>query len=186
MERREENFLDQARTRIYQSASPYRRLLKLAGCEYADLCHGVRQHGLESTLERLASDGVYLTSDEYKGKREVVRSGESFRVVPKDLIQIDGVRGYGKQSSGTRNAPVRNIMTLARLTERACEESVFFSAHDLLSYAHAVYDGILPAGGGLNYLLVYAKLGVPADRWFARKIPVNSKFEGCTTIWRPI
>src|SRR5262245_5640685 len=176
---RAERFLKLVRTRIYeQPASPYRRLLKFAGCEYADLCNSVRRDGLEATLLRLALEGVYLTVGEYKGKQEVVRGSESFRVVPADLIQVEGA-GYAKQTSGTRNAPVRNIMTADRLTERAFEENIFFAAHDLFSYAHAVYDGILPAGGGLNYLLGYAKVGVPVDRWFARKVPVNSRLEGC-------
>src|SRR5262249_31665400 len=143
----------------------------------ADLCNHVRQHGLERTLERLAREGVYLTADEYKGKRDVVRAGESFRIVSRNFAEKDGARGLAMQSSGTRNVPARNMMTLDRITEKAFEEAIFLAAHNLFSYCHAVYDGILPAGGGLNYTLVSAKLGVPVDRWFARKMPVNSWVE---------
>jgi hypothetical protein len=176
---RSESFLELARTRIYgQPAGPYRRLLQLAGCDYSDLCDHVRGHGLENTLERLAIEGVYLTSDEYKGRRAVVRGGEAFRVVPTDFTKTNHAQGIVAQSSGTSNAPVRTTMTLDRLTEKAFEDCIYFSAHGLFTYSHAVYDGILPAAGGINYLLIYAKLGVPVDRWFASKIPVNSRFEG--------
>jgi hypothetical protein len=36
-----------------------------------------------------------------------------------------------------------------------------------------LYDAILPAGGGLTNLLIYAKLGIPTERWFAREVPVS-------------
>jgi hypothetical protein len=40
-----------------------------------------------------------------------------------------------------------------------------------------MYDAILPGAGGLNNLLIYAKLGIATDRWFARKIPINNWLE---------
>src|SRR5262249_40364160 len=117
LHQRAERFLEVARTQIYnQLANPYLRLLKFAGCEYADLCNHVREHGLERTLERLAREGVYLTADEYKGKRDVVRAGESFRIVSRNFAEKDGARGLAMQSSGTRNVPARNMMTLDRIT----------------------------------------------------------------------
>ena len=179
LDRREETFLALARTRIYESpTSPYLPLLKLAGCEFADLQTHVHRSGLEKTLEQLAREGVYLTSDEFKGKKPVVRGGQSFRVSPQDFMRRDPSSGYITQSSGTRNEPVRSFISLDWLAVRTPVVGVFFAAHDLFSYAHAVYDGILPASGGVNTLLAYAKLGVVTDRWFARAIPVNTWLEG--------
>jgi hypothetical protein len=51
---------------------------------------------------------------------------------------------------------------------------VFFSAHGLGDSAHAIYDAILPGGGGVNNLLIQAKLGMNTDRWFARAVPHES------------
>lgn len=34
-----------------------------------------------------------------------------------------------------------------------------------------MYDGILPASGGVNNLLMYSRIGIATDRWFARIIP---------------
>jgi len=54
---------------------------------------------------------------------------------------------------------------------------IFLSAHGLFSYSHAFYDAILPAGGGLTNLLIYAKFRIPTERWFAWRVPL-SRFVG--------
>ena len=51
---------------------------QLVGCEFSDLQALVRRNGLDSALQQLASEGVYLTSAEFKGKKEVRRSGVTF------------------------------------------------------------------------------------------------------------
>ena len=53
--------------------SPYRALLQHAGCELGDLERLVRDDGLEGALRTLLRRGVYLTVDELKGRRPVVR-----------------------------------------------------------------------------------------------------------------
>ena len=54
LERREPDFLALLRRVVYQhAASPYRQLLKLAGCEYGDLERLVRQEGVEGALSAL-------------------------------------------------------------------------------------------------------------------------------------
>jgi hypothetical protein len=179
LDRGEETFLALARARIYESpTSPYLPLLKLAGCEFGDLQMQVHRHGLEETLAQLAREGVYLTWDEFKGEKPVLRGRLCFWVSPQDFRRLDASSGYSIQSSGTRNDPVRSFISLDWLAVWALVVGVFFAAHDLFSYAHAIYDGILPSSGGVNSLLTYAKLGVMADRWFARTIPVNTWLEG--------
>src|SRR5262249_10969337 len=74
LERREEDFLALISRAVYaQPSSPYRALLRLAGCEQGDLERLVRQEGVEGTLHRLLRHGVYLTVEEFKGRRPVVR-----------------------------------------------------------------------------------------------------------------
>jgi hypothetical protein len=179
LERREEIFLELARARIYGNpSSPYLKLLEIAGCELSDLQAQVHRHGLEQTLERLAGEGVYLTSDEFKGKNEVIRGGKSFRVLPGSFEPPDASPGFVLQTSGTTNKPVRSFMSLDWLRLRALAAAIYFSAHDLFSCSHAMYDAILPGAGGVNNLLIFAKLGVGADRWFARQIPVDNWLHG--------
>jgi hypothetical protein len=70
LDRCEESLRDLARPRSYENpSSPYLKLLRVAGCEFADLRETIHRHGLGRTLERLAREGGYLTSDEYKGKK---------------------------------------------------------------------------------------------------------------------
>jgi hypothetical protein len=95
LESRAESFLQLARTRIYGRAdSPYLKLLKIAGCDFADLETHVRRDGLEAALADLARAGVYLTADEFKGKKEVCRGRESFRVSLGDLEPAEPSPGF--------------------------------------------------------------------------------------------
>lgn len=177
VDRRSETFLEVARTRIYgDAASPYLRLLKLAGCEFSDLRSQVLADGLEPTLERLARAGVYLTSDEFKGATEVVRGGLSFRIAPKSFEGTRPSAGLQIESSGsTRRRPARVVLALDRQTVYSFPSAAFFSAHGLYDSAHAIFDAILPGGGGVNNLLIQAKLGMNTDRWFALTVPHESR-----------
>jgi hypothetical protein len=169
-------FFELAQTQIYKCPdSPYRKLLKHAGCEFADLQAQVQRHGLEETLVKLAGEGVYLTSDEFKGKTEVVRGGSSFRVSPKDFERQDLSAGFAMQSSGTRNAPVKTFSPLDWRALQARGEAVFYSAHDLYSCAHAVYEPVIT--GRILFVLINGKLGISTDRWFALKVAVHSVAE---------
>jgi len=78
------------------------------------------------------------------------------------------------QSSGTRNRPQRYALSLDRVARQALLTSVLFSAHDLFSCSHAIYDACLPSSAGARHLLSFAKIGVLADRWFAPRVPVGS------------
>jgi hypothetical protein len=176
LDTRIERFFALVRTQIYKRpGSPYCKLLKHAGCEFADLQTQVQRHGLEETLVKLAGEGVYLTSDEFKGKTEVVRGGQSFRVSPGDFERRDFSAGSVIQSSGTRNAPVKTFSPLEWRAQQARIEAVFYSAHDLYSCAHALYEPVIT--GRIVHPLIYGKLGISTDRWFAPKVLVHGLAE---------
>src|SRR5947208_15981190 len=81
--RREADFLALARRTIYANpGSPYRRLLEVAGCEAGDLERLARQEGLEGALRALFRQGVYLTVDEFKGRRPAVRGSVTVEAGP--------------------------------------------------------------------------------------------------------
>ncbi len=86
LERREADFLALVRRAIYAHVgSPYRELLRLAGCECGDLERIVGQVGVEGALHILYRRGVYLILDEFKGRRPVVRGGLTISVDPSQL-----------------------------------------------------------------------------------------------------
>jgi hypothetical protein len=178
LNRREERFLDIVRSQIFdQPRSPYLKLLKWVGCDFSDLQGAVRRFGVEGTLIRLAREGAYLTIEEFKGKKDVVRGGDSFRVFPGAFDSNLGSVGYRTQSSGTSNEPTRSFVSLGLLRIRTPVSCVAFAAHGLFSHAHAMYDSILPGSGGINNLLIYSKMGLTTDRWFAQKVPISARSE---------
>src|SRR5437764_7541977 len=72
LETRTDRFLRGVERVVYgHRPSPYRRLLLAAGCELGDLRRLVEQEGLEGALEQLAGRGVYVSFDEFKGRREI-------------------------------------------------------------------------------------------------------------------
>ena len=83
---REARFLDLVNRTVYPNPrSPYRRLLAHVGCEQGDLRSLVARDGLEGTLRRLADLGVYVTFDEFKGRRAVVRGSARFTFTDRDF-----------------------------------------------------------------------------------------------------
>jgi len=176
LDQRENAFLDLVRAQIYERGDGvYFRLLRMAGCDFADLESHVGHNGLENTLQKLAEEGVYLTSDEFRGKKELVRGGRSVPVFPIDFKMPDTDHGLMlTQSSGSRHKAQRYAFSLDRVSMLSRSTCVFFSAHDLFDHAHAIYDAILPTSGGLRYLLTFAKFGIKVDRWFARQVNMNS------------
>lgn len=178
LRRREKRFLEVMRSRIYECPqSPYRKLLRGAGCDLSDLHACVQRHGVEGTLEKLALEGVYLTAEEFKGKREVVRGALSFRVSAGDFQPERSMPGFVTHSSGSNNQPTPTLNPIEWITVQNSSVAVFLDSHDLLTRRHAVYEGILPGAGGILFLLNLAKLGVKAERWFARPMPFNSWLE---------
>ena len=75
LENRETHFLELMRTAVFACPpNPYHTLFQWAGCSYQDLAEAVHRDGLEATLESLRKAGVYLSHDEFKGKKPVERS----------------------------------------------------------------------------------------------------------------
>ncbi len=175
---RNETFLELVRSRIYAApGNPYLRLLRRADCDFSDFRSHVLNHGLEATLERLAREGVYLTSDEFKGKREVIRGVESFRVSPAAFLRPDDRPGFFAQSSGSRGSPTRTRVAFDWHLLRAAPIGVFLHAHGLYSSAYAYYDSVLSLTGGVQTMLACHHVGMPIERWFARETPVRGALQ---------
>ncbi len=59
--------------------SPYYKLLRHAGSGVGDMAALVRQEGVEAALGKLHEAGVYVTLDEFKGRRGIERPGLPWR-----------------------------------------------------------------------------------------------------------
>ena len=164
---RSADFLALARAAIYSrpaALSPYRRLLDHAGCELGDLERLVQREGLEGALHVLYRGGVYLTVDECKGLRPVVRGSTTFTVSAGQLnnpvARIDGVVATGG-SRGTR-APLP--LSLNHLRDRAVDHRIDFDLKIPAPHRMAVCG--VPGGAMMNGLLMFSVIGYRPLRWF--------------------
>jgi hypothetical protein len=170
LERREADFLDLLRRAIYQNPeSPYRELLSLAGCEYGDLEWLVNQEGVEGALGLLYRQGVYLTVDEFKGRRPVVRGGSTVIVEPTRLLNPRSARHVPALSGGSRGARTAVPIDLGSVRDRAINLRLIFDARGGGGWTYALWG--VPGGAYIARMLEYSGFGAAPVRWFSQIEP---------------
>lgn len=108
LEARPERLIALAEQLIYrQPKSPYLALLRHSGCELGDLATLVRTEGVDHALEHLASQGVYVTFDEAKGRRPIRRGSLSLSVEPSAFDNPTVRAQLPSQTSGSGGRPIR-------------------------------------------------------------------------------
>jgi len=177
---RETDFLTLAKRFIYKAdRSPYRRLLRLAGCEYGDLEGLVHREGLEGALTTLFAHGVFLTVDEFKGRRAAVRGSASLSVEPVDLANPSAVLHFVAHSSGSRGARTPVPFDLAFVREHAVNRRLSLEARGALAWRHAVCG--IAGGAEMAIVLRFALCGASPERWFT---PVDPRTPGLQRRYR--
>jgi hypothetical protein len=168
LQNREQNLLTMVKRAIYDyKASPYLKLLELAGCEYADFEKMVLSDGIEPTLHRLRENGVYISIEELKGKKEVSRGGRVFKFKESDFDNPLLTRNLEAGSGASRSAGTRVMMNLDRYCYNAAHSVVSFDAHRILGKPVLLWMPILPSAAGLVALLWLTKTGSVPIRWFS-------------------
>ncbi len=171
LERRIDDFLDLAKRAIFGNRrSPYLSLLRGAGCEYGDLELMVRRDGLEAALLALFRSGVYLTSDEYKGRLPAVRGNASVAVDSSRLRNPLMSPLYLAATSGSRGRAVTVPLDLACIRDRAVNTYLALDTRGGARWRNAVWA--IPA---VAPILWYSACGGPAARWFW---PIDPKTSG--------
>jgi hypothetical protein len=160
---REGRFLAIVRETIYACPrSPYLALLREAGCTFDDVKDLVAREGLEGALSALAAAGVYVTFDEFKGRRQAVRGSRRFQFTDADFDNPRVSPHLEATSGGTRGAPTSVKISLPFLADQAAGTALALDAHRLTQHAHAIW-----LVAGVVLLLTYAKLGRPPLAWFS-------------------
>ncbi len=127
----------------------------------------MHREGLETTLESLRQAGVYLSHDEFKGKKPVQRSGKQMRVDPGDFAN-PLVRGtLETSSSGSRSSGTVTRRSLEYQFYREAQEQIFLKEFDISKLTLVRLSSILPSSGGLRRALLYPRRGHTVDKWFA-------------------
>jgi len=170
LEEREADFLALVCNAIYgQATSPYRELLNLAGCEYGDLERLVAREGVEGSLHTLFQRGVYLTVDESKGRRPVVRGSATLAVNPVLLRNPCSAFHTPVQSGGSRGTATPVPIDLAWLRDCAVYMRLIYRARGDIGWLHAVWG--VPGGAAMLVTLLYSRMGAPPVRWFSQVDP---------------
>jgi hypothetical protein len=163
------DFLALAGRTIYGNpASPYRRLLRLAGCEPGDLARLVAAQGLEGALSSLHARGVYLTLDEFKGRRPVVRGSVAFDVAPEQLHNPLVAGHVSTQTSGSGGPRLSVPFSLPSIHDRAVNTRLTTGARDGLGWRHGFWGA---PGGYVSSVLRCSRAGTPLIRWFSQLDP---------------
>ena len=168
--RRAEDFLRLVRRTVFaQPASPYRALLRHAGCEFGDLSRLLERDGLEAALGELQRQGVYLTIEEFKGRRPIVRGSTRLDVEPAQLRNPLSTVYLQSHSSGSRGPRTAVGTDLAVIRDHAVDAAVFLDARGGLGWRHALWG--VPGGFALDVMLRLAAGGAPPVRWFSQVDP---------------
>jgi hypothetical protein len=149
-------------------ASPYRRLLSAAGVSRESLHALVREHGVEEALHRLRDAGVFVSIDEFKGKRPIRRSGLDFLAKPEDFDNPLADISFEGRTGGSRGPSRRLLLDLGLLTHDAAAHRVFHESFGLVNRPMVVWRPVPPDNSGIKKLLMQAKLGRGLDRWFTQ------------------
>jgi hypothetical protein len=173
---REESFLGVLEAGVFaQSSSPYRALLDAAGVEFGDVVRLVREHGVEGALERLHDAGVYVTLDEFKGRRPIERPGLSLPVGPEEFFNPLRGQTFVLQDVGSRSIRRGGPLDLAHTARTAMHHSLLLESFDLFRRPYAVWFPVPPNQVGLIDVLRIAKLGKRIDRWFSQTWPAVTR-----------
>lgn len=171
LESREERFLRIAEQAIYAyPRSPYLQLLRAAGCEFGDLKALVAAKGLEGALSELVEAGVFITFDEFKGRKEIVRGGRHFAFLEEDFDNPCISAHFEAQSGGTRSAGTVVKMAFPFIADLAVNTALALCAHGLSQHGHATW-----LNAGVTPMLIYTKLGRTPIAWFYQMRPLPAK-----------
>jgi hypothetical protein len=166
LEHRERDFLDLVGRTIYaRRGSPYRRLLRQAGCEAGDLERLVGREGVEGALHALYRQGVYLTADELKGKRPVERGSLRFAVRLEQLRNPCWLVPAPIQSRGRLRPGGLVPIYRAMLADLAVNASLGLAARGGTGWVYALWGKPDPVWA--VWLIRHAGCGYRPVRWFS-------------------
>jgi hypothetical protein len=153
---------------IYQNKnSPYLKLLNLAGCEYGDFEKMVLSDGVESALKKICGAGVYITTEEFKGKKETIRGNKTFSFQGSDFDNPFLAGNLKASSSASRSSGTKVTMSFDRYCYHAKQNIVAFDAHGVLHSTILLWQPILPSVAGLPVMFRSIKMGKLPLRWFS-------------------
>ncbi len=177
METRTRTFAEVLQRAVFEyPSSPYRKLFGWAGIEFGDVAAMLEKGGLEETLERLHDAGVFLSLEEFKGRRAILRPGLELPVRAEDFDSPLSARQYQARTGGSGGRPRTILVGLDLLEHESAYHALFFAAHAAGARPLALWLPAPPGAVGIKNALIRARLGQPVNRWFSHSRPGDAPF----------
>jgi len=168
LENRESAFLDTLRRVVFDNpGNPYRQMFDLARCSHEDVASLVKRDGLEAALQRVRAAGVYISYDEFKGHRPLVREG---REIPASSESFRNPLANGTMqhaTSGSRGKPIHSYRSSEFLLHQEALHEVVVREFELEQRAQVVLRPTLPSVLGLQYCAFIARKGHRLEGWYS-------------------
>ena len=178
--RRPEMFLRTVEHGVFRNPrSPYLPLFRRAGIAMGDLEKMARADGVEATLHELRRADVYVTFEEFKGRRPIVRDGLELPVTARDFDNPTAGRSFGVRSSGSTGRATRTVIDLDHMIAEVPAKTLETDAVGAVRAPTALWRGVPPAAAGVRNMLFGCAMGNVPRRWFT---PVSSQQMGAS--WR--
>ncbi|MBI5575773.1 MAG: hypothetical protein HY896_05360 [Deltaproteobacteria bacterium] len=176
VEKREKNFLSMLEKCVFRNPrSPYKALLDHAGYSFGDIESMVGEKGLEETLKKLHSDGVYLTIQEYKGRIPAVRGNRTFRFKETDFNNASLSSGLDTQTGGTTGRSTKVKVPLEYILQNTVYGIHASRLYDIPGRKAIVWLPILPALEGFFFNLRFGVAGNTPVKWYSQVDGRNMK-----------
>lgn len=181
MRERESNFLASIELGVFGNPrSPYRAMLRMAGCELGDIQRMLTADGLENTLRALRSADVYVSFEEFKGLRPIERGGRIIPARPEDFDNPLLTNYHQVATGGTTGASRRVMIDLDHLVAGLPMRVLGDEFHRTLGVPGAFWFEI-PPGNGLDSVLTRVPFCNVPERWFT---PIRGGRDGAALRFR--
>ena len=168
-DRREQDFLSFLTRAVYGSTgSPYRTLLEWAGASVEDVAALVRRRGVEASLEALFAAGVYVSLEEFKGRRPIERGGRSISVTPASFDNPLTHATFVGRTSGSCGPARRLAFDFDQLDDDVPCHALFLEAFGIQDYDLALWRPVPPGVAGIRRALIHGRLGGRVTAWFSQ------------------
>ena len=167
--KREQLLVDRIRHDVFaHPGSIYHQLFRHAGCELGDI-ENLIKNGTDAALTALLRAGVYLTVDEFKGRKLVIRGSLRIDVSPEQLRSPRAAYHLPLRSGGSRSSGTPVLIDLRFVRDCAATCLANLDVWDGLDWIKADWE--TPGAGARFRLTKFAMFGQPPAAWFSQVDP---------------
>ena len=164
---REASLLRLLRESVYGNpSSPYLPLLRHAGYDLADAEALVAEKGVEGALAVLREAGVYVTYEEFKGRRPIERAGRVFPVGAAAFDNPQARRELTLSTGGSTGQANLVYQDLDHIAALAANELIGLDAHGIHAEMPTVHWANILPGSGIRFVLQRVRHGRRRQVWF--------------------